>query len=88
LDAIAPDYRKLGTRLLLPRAGGKEALTPLMLWWVFLFGLSSIARYEPEQWVSALAVNESELAVPIEAALDAALDALPELILAALIGPR
>ncbi len=84
LNTIAPDYRSLGTRLLLPRAGGKDALSPLMLWWVLLFGLSSIARYDPELWIAALDVNNSPLAVPIEAALDAALEALPELILDAL----
>jgi hypothetical protein len=84
LDAIAPDYRKRGTRLLLPRAGGKDALSPLMLWWLFLFCLSSVARYDPEQWVAALDVNHSQLTVPIEAALDSALEALPELILDAL----
>jgi hypothetical protein len=84
LNAIAPDYRGLGGRLLLPRASGKDALSPLMLWWALLFGLSSIARYDPETWVDALAVNNSELAVPIEAALDAALEALPDLILNAL----
>jgi hypothetical protein len=84
LEAIAPDYRGLGTNLLVPRAGGKDALSPLMLWWALLFGLSGIARYDPETWVDALAVNDSELAVPIEAALGAALEALPELILDAL----
>lgn len=84
LEAIAPDYRRLGTHLLLPRAGIQDALSPLMLWWALLFGLSSIARYDPETWVAALAVNDSELAVPIEAALEAALDVLPELILDAL----
>jgi len=84
LDAIAPDYRMLGQRLLLPHVGGKDILSPLMLWWVLLFGLSSIARYDPELWVSALDVNNSQLAVPIEAALDTALEALPELILEAL----
>jgi hypothetical protein len=84
LNAIAPAYRGLGTRLLLPRAGGRDTLSPLMLWWALLFGLSSIARYDPETWIGALAVNDSELAVPIEAALDAALEALPDLILGAL----
>lgn len=84
LNAIAPDYRGRGTRLLLPRAGSRDALSPLMLWWALLFGLSSIARYDPETWIGALSVNDSELAVPIEAALDAALDALPDLILSAL----
>jgi hypothetical protein len=83
-EAIAPDYRRLGAHLLLPRAGTQDALSPLMLWWALLFGLSSIARYDPETWVRALAVNESEFAVPIEAALDAALEALPDLILGAL----
>jgi hypothetical protein len=55
-----------------------------MLWWALLFGLSSVARYEPELWIGALDVNRSPLAVPIEAALDAALEALPDLILDAL----
>ncbi len=84
LNAIAPDYRGLGTRLLLPRAGGTDVLSPLMLWWILLFGLSSIARYDPELWIDALDVNNSQLAVPIEAALGAAVEALPELILDAL----
>lgn len=83
-EAIAPDYRRLGTHLLLPRAGAQDALSPLMLWWALLFGLSSIARYDPETWVAALAVNDSNLAVPIEAALDTALEVLPDLILDAL----
>jgi hypothetical protein len=81
LNVVAPDYRRLGTRLLLPRAGGKHAISPLMLWWLLLFGLSSLARYDPELWIAALDVNNSPLAVPIEAALDAALDAVPDLIL-------
>jgi hypothetical protein len=84
LNAIAPDYKRLGTRLLFPRAGCKDALSPLMLWWALLFGLSSVARYDPELWIAALDVNSSQLAVPIEAALETALDALPELILHAI----
>jgi hypothetical protein len=84
LDTIAPDYRGRGTRLLLPRAGCTDELSPLMLWWALLFGLSSIAQYDPETWIGALAVNDSELAVPIEAALDAAVDALLDPIFGAL----
>jgi hypothetical protein len=57
-----------------------------MLWWVLLLGLSSIARYDPEQWISTLEVNTSKQAVPIEAALDSALVAVPELVLEALVG--
>jgi hypothetical protein len=58
-----------------------------MLWWLLLFGLSSVARYDPELWVAELDVNAPEKnAVAIEAALEAALTALPELILEALGG--
>ena len=84
LDAIAPEYGAFGQRILLPSVAG-DPLSPLMLWWVLLFGLSSIARYDPELWVDALDLNRSKLAVPIEAALEAALEALPELILDALV---
>lgn len=55
-----------------------------MLWWVLLYGLSSIARYDPELWVAVLDVDGSDQAVPIEDTLNEALDALPDLILAAL----
>ena len=86
LDQVAPDYRGTGIRLLMPRLPTGDLLTPLMLWWMLLLGLSSVARYDPELWISALDVNCSEQAVPIEAALDAALVALPDLILDALVG--
>jgi hypothetical protein len=82
LDAIAPIYRSRD-RILVPRVGG-SLLSPLMLWWVLLFGLSMVARYDPEVWIAVLDINECEQAVPIEAALDQALDAVPDLILAAL----
>jgi hypothetical protein len=84
LDELAPDYR--GRRLLMPAVMG-ERVSPLMLWWLLLFGLSIVARYEPELWIRELDVNTSRLAVPIEAALDVALEALPELILATLTEP-
>ena len=57
-----------------------------MLWWLLLFGLSSIARYDPELWIAALDANNSRLAVPIEAALGVAIEALPGLILDAPTG--
>jgi hypothetical protein len=84
LDEIAPHYRARGERLVMPRLNGRDFLSPLMLWWVLLFGRSSAARYDPELWAGALDVNRSEMAVPIEAALAEALEALPELILDAL----
>jgi hypothetical protein len=84
LDQVAPCYRWSDVRLIHPRLANRDYLRPIMLWWVLLFGLSSIARYDPEMWVAALNVNETQQAVPIEAALDAALSAVPELILLAL----
>jgi hypothetical protein len=56
-----------------------------MLWWVLLLGLSSIARYNPEAWISTLNVNDSPAAVAIEVTLDTALSAVPNLILQALV---
>ena len=55
----------------------------MMLWWALLFGLSDVAL-RTRGMGQPLDVNNSPLAVPIEAALDVALEALPELILAAL----
>jgi hypothetical protein len=86
LDRVAPEYRGTGIRFLMPTLPTGDLLTPLMLWWVLLLGLSSVARYDPELWIYALDVNTSKQAVPIEAALDVALVALPELILEALVG--
>ena len=59
-----------------------------MLWWALLYGLSILARYEPEQWIDALDINRCDLAVPIEAALDEALRVVPECIRDALTGGR
>lgn len=86
LDTIVPTIRARDERMLLPRVGGQAFLSPLMLWWVLLFGLSMIARYDPEVWVAALNINDSRQAVPIESALEVALDVLPDLILDALTG--
>lgn len=62
----------------LPEHG--EVLHPLMMWWVLLFGLSVFARYEPELWMEALNIDRSQLAVPLEAVLHRALEAVPALI--------
>jgi hypothetical protein len=84
LEGVAPGVVSVGAAYLLPRLAGRDFLSPLMLWWVLLFGLSSVARYDPELWVAELDVNHSPTAVPIEAALDAAIEAVPELVLDAL----
>lgn len=85
-DEVAPEYRNSGVRVLLPRVANRDYMAPLLLWWLLLFGLSSVARYDPELWVAALDVNASDQAVPIEATLDTALEVLDYLILEALIG--
>ncbi len=44
LDRVAPEYRGTGIRCLMPTLPTGDLLTPLMLWWVLLLGLSSVAR--------------------------------------------
>jgi hypothetical protein len=53
---------------------------PLVVWWATLFGLSILARYEPETWGRAIDINTSHEAVAIEHILNAALDSVPELL--------
>lgn len=85
IDQAAPLYPGRPDRLICPRIGGQH-IAPLMLWWLLLYMLSNIARYDPELWIDALTVNSCPQAVPIEAALDLGLEVLPELILAAITG--
>jgi hypothetical protein len=84
-------YETMGTRYRgeqywFPSLGGQR-LHPLVVWWAVLYTLSMLARYEPQRWVEMLRVNSSPWAVPLEHLLDAALDALPEVIFAALSAP-
>jgi hypothetical protein len=65
-----------------------DYLWPLMTWWALSYGLSMLARYHPAEWTSALRVDESPETVPLEAALDAALDAVPHFVLEALYGQQ
>lgn len=83
LDDIAPFNHRVGARMLLPSLADRDAPSALMLWWILLLGLSSIARYDPELWVAALDLNRPT-AVPIEVALDRAIAAVPSLVLEAL----
>jgi hypothetical protein len=84
-DEIA-EHRYTGEHWLIPRIGPRDdELPPLLLWWVLLFGLSLVARYEPAAWRAALDV-ETPLAVRLEDLLDEALEAVPHWILWALLG--
>ena len=61
---------------------------PLVLWWAALWALSMLARYEPATWAGLLDVDSSRSAVPLEALLDDALNAVPEVLLDTLRGIR
>jgi hypothetical protein len=85
LDKIAPEMPgETKAHALIPTL--PELLTPLMTWWLLLFGLSIFARYHPGLWVGALQVDRSTTAVPLEAVLDRALDLLPRLVYDEVIG--
>ena len=60
-------------------------LLPLMTWWALLYGLSMLARYHPAEWTNALRLDDSPEAVPLRAALDEALFAVPQFVLWALL---
>jgi hypothetical protein len=67
--------------ILLPSINNdSDAMDPLMSWWVLLFALSIFARYHPTPWVNALDPDASELAVPLQALLDVAPDAVATLV--------
>jgi hypothetical protein len=81
LDKIAPKAYDGDDRALIPTLPGEsQLLSPLMLWWALLFALSIVARYHPGPWSSALAVEGSKQAVPLEALLAQAVDRLPPLV--------
>jgi hypothetical protein len=67
---IRPDLNEAG-----------DFLWPLMTWWTLLYGLSMLARYHPGEWTSALRVDDSPETVPLEAALDVALEVVPHFVL-------
>jgi hypothetical protein len=61
LSEVAPEYQYRGHRWLRPAVGTqRDYLEPLAAWWILLYGLSMVARYEPAAWAKVLAINESE----------------------------
>lgn len=82
IELHAPAYRSREDRWLRPVLNEHaDSLSPLMAWWALLYGLSMLARYHPAPWVQALDVDNSRWAVPLEYALDEALEAVPRLVL-------
>ncbi|MBG6185197.1 hypothetical protein IWX65_003176 [Arthrobacter sp. CAN_A214] len=64
---------------------GSKALDPLLTWWVLLYTLSMVTRYEPVIWTRIIDVNRSPIAVLLETALSKALEAVPVQMHASLI---
>ena len=66
---------------LVPAVGdGSDRLPPLLLWWVLLFGLSLLARYQPAEWRGALDLDHSLCADRLMELLDEALMIVPDLL--------
>jgi hypothetical protein len=76
-----PLYRRTTERWLVPEVGdGSDRLSPVLLWWVLLHGLSLLARYEPAAWGAALDLDSSPIADPLAELLDQALEIVPDLL--------
>jgi hypothetical protein len=85
----APEYWNAQARWLVPVVGERsDRLPPVLIWWVLLFGLSLLARYEPVAWQAALDLDHSRIADPLTKLLDDALEIVPDLLFAAATGPH
>jgi hypothetical protein len=71
-------------RWLIPAVGERsDRLPPVLIWWIMLFGLSLLARYEPVAWQASLDLDHSVIADPLTKLLDDALEIVPDLLFAA-----
>jgi len=82
-DALLWHY--LGATYLRPPGGAVCEPSGLMMWWIVLLALSSLARYEPAGWTKALTPDGSLITVPLETMLRQAERVLPRLLLDALV---
>ena len=79
LDGRLTTYR--GSRLAYPTLeGATQTVHPLMAWWMVLYSLSMLTRYQPDVWTQMIDVNRSRHATAIEYVLETALSAVPDLI--------
>jgi hypothetical protein len=90
LDEVAPRFPGAnGAHYLMPGLGSnQDELAPLMVWWVVLYALSHVARYQPAAWTKALDPVRSTLAAPIEAGLAWIREVIPTVILHELVRNR
>jgi len=85
----ALEYWRAQERWLVPVIGDEsDRLPPVLIWWVLLFGLSLLARYEPVAWQAALDLDHSPIADPLTKLLDDALEIVPGLLFTAATAPR
>ena len=88
IDAVAPEYRYSSERFMRPSVEGAQKPTPspLMTWWLLLYSFSMLARYQPRKWTRILDLDKPGYAASLQFCLEAALSAIPHLVLEALDG--
>jgi len=79
-------YRGPGDAYAFPALGGMSGpVHPLLAWWAALFGLSILARYEPEAWAEIVDIDGSPAANAVEHLLDEAIAVVPHMALLAIL---
>ncbi|MEV8611570.1 hypothetical protein AB0383_27200 [Amycolatopsis sp. NPDC051373] len=82
---LATKYRGPSDLWVFPKLGAMTGpIHPLLTWWVILFALSIMTRYEPDHWSRMITIDQSPDANAIEHLLDQAIDVVPTLLLEAL----
>ncbi|WP_432114389.1 YaaC family protein [Streptomyces sp. S1] len=78
-------YRGPNDLFLFPAVGAMtQPVHPLLVWWGVLFGLSILARYEPEHWASIVDIDGSSDANAVEHVLEESITIVPHLALLAI----
>lgn len=77
------DYRGLAVAVR-AMGGSRARVHPLMVWWMVLYALSMLARYDPSKWHAVLDIRTSSVWSQVEYLQDRALDSVPDLLAEAL----
>ena len=79
LRSITTKYN--GSQYFFPTVtGSDQGMHPLMAWWVVLYSLSMLARYQPAEWSAQIDVDHSRHAVALETLLKDAMVIVPLLV--------
>jgi hypothetical protein len=91
-EEIAPPYFSKARHWIRPGVpqvdGTLVPVAPIMAWWALLYGFSIMARYEPDEWVALLDLDNSIHAVALEMTLERGLKSIPRLVLESLSGRK